>query len=182
VVISGPSGVGKSAVADRLLKDSRFARAVTATTRAPRPGERDGVDYVFLSVDEFRRRIGEGWFLEHAQVYGRLYGTPRANVDAVLASGRHCVLVIDVQGAETLRSAGLEQGGAVFVFLSAPDRTELERRLRSRGGDDAESVARRLDEVARESEHAARFAHHLVNHDVGATARAVAALVGVALT
>jgi guanylate kinase len=178
VVLSGPSGVGKSAVVDRVLRDPRFGRAITATTRAPRPGERDGVDYHFLDVDTFRARLGQGWFLEHAEVYAQLYGTPRSSVDAVLASGRHCILVIDVQGADTLRR---EAPDSIFVFLEAPDRRELERRLRSRGGDDPTSVDRRLDACERELREADRFAHRLVNLDVDATARAVAALVGVVL-
>jgi guanylate kinase len=117
LVVSGPSGVGKSAVAARLLLDRRFGRAVTATTRAPRKGERNGRDYVFLDAEEFVRRERAGWFLEYATVYGQLYGTPREHVEKVLASGRHCVLVVDVQGAATLRDRGIE---AEFVFLLPP--------------------------------------------------------------
>lgn len=176
--MSGPSGVGKSAVAGRLLRDPRFARAITATTRAPRPGERDGTDYHFLTADAFRAHLKDDWFLEHAEVYGRLYGTPRHEVEAVLASGRHCVLVIDVQGAATLRRGGVE---AAYVFLDPPSRDELERRLRARGGDDAASVARRLAEVAHELDEAEAFPHRVVNADLEAASRAVAALVGVDL-
>lgn len=178
LVLSGPSGVGKTAVAERLLADPRVARAITATTRAPRPGERDGVDYLFLSMDEFRRRLADGWFLEHADVYGRLYGTPRSSVEAVLASGRHCLLVIDVQGVATLRSAGTP---ATYVLLEPPSRAELERRLKTRGSDDPASQARRLDEAERELARAALFDHRVVNADLEAAAQEVAATVGLAL-
>ena len=125
-----------------------------------------------------RTRLAQGWFLEHAEVYGRLYGTPRHEVHAVLASGRHCVLVIDVQGAATLRRDGVE---AAYVFLDPPSRDELERRLRARGGDDAASVARRLAEAAHELDEAASFAHRVVNADLEAASRAVAHLLGVEL-
>lgn len=178
VVVSGPSGVGKTAVIDRLLVDPRFGRAVTATTRAPRQGEQDGVDYVFLSKDDFLRRVAAGWFLEHADVYGRLYGTPRNEAEAILASGRHCLLNIDVQGAATLRAAGVE---ALFVFLVPPSLAELERRLRERGLDAAEVVAGRLAAVDREMAQAERFDVRLVNRDLDVTARKLALSVGVAL-
>ena len=178
VVISGPSGVGKTAVIDLLLADPRFGRAVTATTRAPREGESDGVDYVFLSKEDFRRRLAEGYFLEHADVYGRLYGTPWSHAEAILASGRHCLLNIDVQGAATLRAARVE---ALFVFLVPPSLAELERRLRERGLDAADVVAGRLAAVDREMAEAGRFDVRLVNRDLGVTARKLALSVGVAL-
>ena len=131
LVLSGPSGVGKTVVGERILKDPRFGRAITATTRAPREGERDGVDYHFLTVEEFRRRLAAGWFLEHAEVYGRLYGTPVASVEDLRAAGLHCLLVIDVQGAATLRRQGVD---ALFVFLDPPSLDELARRLAGRDG------------------------------------------------
>src|SRR5262249_18729667 len=114
VVLSGPSGVGKTSVAERLLAQPGFARAVTATPRAPRKGERDGVDYVFLDEPTFRARVARGDFLEHAEVHGKLYGTPRESVDGVLRRGLACLLVIDVQGAAALRKAGVE---ALYVFV-----------------------------------------------------------------
>lgn len=173
LVLSGPSGVGKTAVADRLLATGRVSRAVTATTRAPRPGERDGVDYVFLSPDEFRRRLGEGWFLEHAEVYGRLYGTPRSSVEAVLAAGRDCLLVIDVQGVATLREAGTE---GVYVLLEPPSPEELERRLHRRGSDGPSDLARRLAEAQAELSRTALFDRRVVNRDLDAAVAEIAAL------
>lgn len=178
LVVSGPSGVGKSAVAARILRDRRFGRAVTATTRAPRKGERNGRDYVFLDAEEFIRRERAGWFLEYATVYGQLYGTPREHVEKVLASGRHCVLVVDVQGAATLRDRGIE---AAFVFLLPPSTDELLRRLVSRGGDPPESFSSRLDAAEAEMAQADRFAHRIVNDDIEAAAREVAAVLEVAL-
>jgi guanylate kinase len=178
LVLSGPSGVGKSAVAERVLKDPRFARAVTATTRPPRAGEVDGVAYLFLSRAEFERRVAAGWFLEHAEVYGRLYGTPRSSVEAVLASGRCCLLVIDVQGAATLRRQGVE---GRYVFLAAPTAADLERRLRGRGLDAPAEIARRLAAAEAELSEAHRFDRVLVNDDLEATARKLALEVGVDL-
>jgi guanylate kinase len=179
VVVSGPSGVGKTAVIERLLAHPRFARAVTATTRPPRAGERDGVDYLFLAPDEFRRRLDAGWFLESADVYGRLYGTPREGPERILASGRHCLLNIDVQGAATLRAAGVE---AVFVFLRSPSERELARRLRARGLDGPAEVERRLAAAERELAESRHFDLVLVNDDLGVTARNLARWVGVDLS
>ena len=178
LVLSGPSGVGKSAVAERVLSDPRFARAVTATTRTPRPGEVEGVSYVFLSRAEFEKRLAAGWFLEHAEVYGNLYGTPRSSVEAVLASGRCCLLVIDVQGAATLRREGVE---GRYVFLAAPSPSDLERRLRGRGLDAPAEIARRLAAAEAELAEAHRFDRVLVNDDLQGTARKLALEVGVDL-
>jgi guanylate kinase len=178
VVVSGPSGVGKTAVVERLLRHPRFARAVTATTRAPRGAEREGVDYVFLGNDEFERRVAAGWFLEHADVYGHRYGTPREGPEAITRSGRHCLLVIDVQGASTLRS---QRVPATFVFVAPPSLDELERRLRHRAQDGADSVARRRAVAEKELAQAQGFDLIVVNRDVEATARKVAKAVGVDL-
>ena len=178
LVLSGPSGVGKSAVAERVLKDPRFARALTATTRPPRAGEKDGVAYLFLAHPEFEKRVAAGWFLEHADVYGNLYGTPRSSVESVLASGRHCLLVIDVQGVASLRKSGVE---ARYVFLLAPSSEHLERRLRGRGLDSPEEIAKRLAAAERELAEKRHFDTVLVNDDLEATARKLALEVGVDL-
>ena len=154
VVISGPSGVGKTTVAQRLLQTPYYARAVTATTRSPRPGEVDGVDYRFLDEKTFRDGIAAGRFLEHAEVHGRLYGTPRDAVEAILHQGLICLLVIDVQGAATLRASGAD---ARYVFVAPPSDEELERRLKGRKTDSAIAISQRLanarTELARRSEY-----------------------------
>ena len=173
VILSGPSGVGKSAVAERLVASGTVRRAVTATTRRPRAGEVEGVDYFFLSREEFEKRLAAGWFLEHAVVYGNLYGTPKPSVDAVLASGTHCILVIDVQGAATLRGAEVE---AVYVLLTAPSAAELEKRLRGRGLDSPDVIAKRLSVAETELAAAARFDHVVVNDDLDDTVRKVGSL------
>lgn len=164
VVLSGPSGVGKSTVAARLLEDPLYARAVTATTRAPRPGERDGVDYHFLTPEEFEARLRRGEFLEHARVHGRLYGTPRAAVADVLASGRVCVLVIDVQGAATLRHAAVE---GLFVFLAPPSEADLLARLRGRATESEAELSLRVQNALREElPRRSEFHHVVVNDDL----------------
>jgi guanylate kinase len=178
VVVSGPSGVGKSALVARLLRDARFGRAVTATTRSPRGAERDGVDYLFLTREAFDARLRAGGFLEHADVYGCLYGTPKDGPDAVRRTGRHCLLNVDVQGAATLRRLGVE---AVFVFVAPPSLDELGRRIRARGEDFPDTLSRRLDAARGEIERRGEFDLVLVNDDLEATARALAAAVGVDL-
>lgn len=171
LVISGPSGAGKTTLAKNLLRDPRYARARTATTRPPRGDERDGVDYDFLAEAAFRRLEEEGGFVETAEVYGHRYGTPRKNLDAVRLTGRHAVLVVDVQGARTLRAMDLE---GTFVFVTAPGPEVLRRRLEARGEDDEATIRRRLEAAAREADEAPRFDLVIVNDDVDAATRRLA--------
>ena len=163
VVLSGPSGVGKTTVVDRLLERPGFRRAVTATTRAPRPGEVDGVHYRFLDDATFARLVAEGRFLEHATVHDRSYGTPIDAVDAVLDAGDTCLLNIDVQGAATLRERVPE---ALQVFLAPPSFEELERRLRGRRSETEEQVRRRLATARAELARADEFASVVINDDL----------------
>ncbi|MBI4338869.1 MAG: guanylate kinase [Chloroflexi bacterium] len=161
VVISGPSGVGKDAVLERMKRLPRpWHFIVTATTRPQRQGEHDGVDYTFLTPTQFEALLARDGFLEHATVYGRSYGVPRAQVEAALASGKDVIMKTDVQGARTLRS---NMPGAVLIFLAPPDMGELERRLRQRKSDTADDIERRIATAAHEMEHQADFDHVVVN-------------------
>jgi guanylate kinase len=165
-VVSGPSGVGKTTVVDRLLGRPGFARSITATTRKPRGAEQDGRDYLFLARETFERGVRDGRFLEHAVVYGNLYGTPRDEVEKVLARGEVCLLNIDVQGAEALRKSGLP---VVTVFIHPPSLEELERRLLGRATEGAEDARRRCEIARKEVAEAGRFDLQVVNRTVDAT-------------
>ena len=165
-VLSGPSGVGKDAVLAPLFSveacPPRLRRCITATTREPRPGEVEGLDYFFLNHEEFERRMAEGFFLEHASYAGRYYGTPKWWVEAELQGGNDVLLKIDVQGALQVRSQAPE---AVLVFIAPPSEEELERRLRGRDPDaDPDDLARRLA-IAREELALARKYDYLVVND-----------------
>ena len=175
LVLSGTSGSGKTTVAQALLRDPRYARARTATTRPRRAGELDGVDYDFLTEDAFRSGLARGDFVEHAVVYGHLYGTPRANLASILESGRNCVLVVDVQGVENLRRQAIE---AFTVFVTAPSAEELRRRLERRGQDDPETIERRLQAAAEEQQEAEGFDLVLVNDVVEAAVERLVARAG----
>jgi guanylate kinase len=163
VVISGPSGSGKTSVCHELVRDPRFTPSISATTRAPRGGEVEGVHYYFLSEEEFRRRIADGRFLEWAEVYGRLYGTPREPVEKLVAEGKIVVLNIDVQGAARLRE---NQVDAITIFLKPPSPEELERRLRGRRTDRDDAIAKRLALAAFEMAEAGRYDKIVVNDDL----------------
>src|SRR6266480_5241170 len=141
-VITGPSGVGKGTLIRRLLERMpELELSVSATTRPPRPGERDGVDYHFLTEEEFDRMVHDGRLLEHATYSGNRYGTPRSEVEPRLAAGRSVVLEIEVQGARQVREAMPE---AVQVFIAPPSPAALRERLEGRGTDRPEAIARRL--------------------------------------
>ncbi len=166
VVISGPSGVGKTTLLRRLLADlPTLIPSVSATTRPPRAGERDGVDYHFLAQDEFDRRRAAGEFLECCQVYGRQhwYGTLVAEVEPRLAAGKWVVLEIDVEG--TLSVLRLyPQAITIFVEPSRPE--QLFERLKGRGTESPEAMARRLEVAHRELHEAHRYRHRVVNENV----------------
>jgi len=175
MVIAAASGVGKSSVSRALLEsEPELALSVSATTRAPRAGEVDGVHYHFRSLEQFLAMVAAGEMLEHAEVFGRRYGTPRGPVEAALASGRDVLFDIDWQGFRQVQQK-LPQD-LVGVFLLPPDMAELERRLRGRGTDSEAEVAKRMAAARDEISHWDEFDHVLVNDDLAATVAQVRAI------
>lgn len=160
-VITGPSGVGKGTLIRGLRERiPELELSVSATTRAPRPGERDDIDYVFLSEEDFEHRVHAGDFVEHARYSGNRYGTLRSELERRMAGGRPVVLEIEVQGARQVREAMPE---AVQVFIAPPAESALRTRLVTRGTDTPEAVAARLTTARRELEAKDEFAHVVVN-------------------
>jgi guanylate kinase len=160
-IVSAPSGAGKTSLVKSLLAhDPALGRSVSVTTRAPRRGERDGVHYHFLAPDAFRAAVAAGEFLEHAEVFGNLYGTREADVRAGLVPGRGLILEIDWQGARQVRA---RFPGAVGVFILPPSTVELERRLRHRGTDSQAVIARRLAQAHDEMGHWSEYDYVIVN-------------------
>ena len=164
-VLSSPSGAGKSTIARMLLAaDPDIAMSISATTRPIRPGEIDGVDYHFVSVDRFKEMVGAGEFLEWAHVFGHRYGTPKAPVEAMLDQGRDVLFDIDWQGAQQLyQQAG---GDVVRSFILPPSLEELERRLTARNTDHPDVVAARMERAASEISHWDGYEYVLINDDV----------------
>jgi len=161
IVITGPSGVGKGTLIRGLLERiPELELSVSATTRAPRPGERDGVDYHFLTPEEFEAHVRAGDFLEHATYSGHRYGTLRTEVERRLDAGRAVVLEIEVQGARQVRQA---MADAIAVFIAPPSREALRARLVGRGTDPPDQVEDRMRTAERELEAQPEFAHVVVN-------------------
>ena len=170
VVLSGPSGAGKSTVCGHLFpRLERLKFSVSCTTRAPRPGETDGVHYHFLTVDEFKKRVAAGDFLEWAEVHGNYYGTLVCEVAPHILNGDDVILDIDVQGqeqiVEKIKSHADWGNSLVTVFLTPPSFAILEQRLRGRGTDSEEAIVRRLGNARREMELWRRYDYVIINDD-----------------
>ena len=164
LVISAPSGAGKTTLVQRLLREfPQFGYSISCTTRQPRQGEVDGKDYVFLSREEFEQRRAQGYFAEWAEVHGNLYGTPLAPVKDSLQRGQDVLFVIDVQGAAQLK---LSLAEAVFIFILPPSMTELERRLRSRALDDEATIERRMANARQEMLESRWYDALVINDDL----------------
>lgn len=165
LVLSSPSGAGKTTLSRRLLEaDSEIDMSVSATTRKPRPGEVEGKDYYFLSTEDFGIMRNRDEFLEHAKVFGNYYGTPREPVEKALAQGRDVLFDIDWQGTQQLDETA--QDDLVKVFILPPSAQELERRLRKRAQDPAEVVAERMAKASDEISHYQEYDYIIINENM----------------
>jgi guanylate kinase len=166
IILSSPSGAGKSTLSRRLLEsDAEVRFSVSATTRPPRPGEQEGRDYVFKSRREFEAMVAGGAMLEHAEVFGNLYGTPLAPVEAAIGQGHDVLFDVDWQGGQQIRNSSLRDA-AVSIFILPPSIAELEARLLARGQDTREIVAARMAKARDEISHWAEYDYVLVNESL----------------
>lgn len=166
VILSSPSGAGKSTLAHRLMEwDETLRFSVSATTRPPRPGEVDGQHYHFTTERDFRELVASEQMLEHAEVFGNFYGTPRAPVESAMREGRDTLFDVDWQGGQQIRASALG-AQVVSIFVLPPSLAELERRLRSRGQDSDEVIAGRMAKSCAEISHWAEYDYVLVNDDL----------------
>jgi guanylate kinase len=174
-IISAPSGSGKSTLVHRLLQSvPNLAFSVSYTTRPPRPGEKNAVDYNFLSRVEFEQRLAHNEFLEYAEVYGNYYGTHRTSIDNAVQNHKDLVLDIDVQGARQLKVAIPE---AIGIFVLPPSRQVLELRLRARSQDSEEVIQRRLKAAAEEVRNYIQYDYVLINREIEESAAKLATIV-----
>ncbi len=170
VILSSPSGAGKSTLARRLMDwDPELRFSVSATTRKPRPGEVEGEHYYFRSTEQFRAMVADGEMLEHAEVFGNFYGTPRGPVEAAMRAGRDTLFDVDWQGGQQIRASSLGKH-VVSIFVLPPSLTELERRLVSRGQDAPDVIATRMQKSRNEISHWAEYDYVIVNDDLDRSA------------
>ena len=175
LVLSSPSGAGKTAIARHLLeRDDGLTLSVSVTTRSMRSGETDGVDYRFVDGAEFERMVAADAFIEHATVFNNSYGTPRRPVEAGLAAGRDILFDVDWQGAQELRNR--MPGDQVSVFILPPSMAELERRLMARAQDSADVVASRMERAANEISHWGEYDYVVINRELECAAASVLAI------
>ncbi|ATX66720.1 guanylate kinase [Roseinatronobacter bogoriensis] len=177
IILSSPSGAGKSTLARRLMEwDPTIRFSVSATTRAPREGEVDGREYFFTRRDDFENMIAQGEMLEHAEVFGNFYGSPKAPVDAALQEGRDMLFDIDWQGGQQVRNSTLGKD-VVSIFVLPPSIAELDARLRMRGQDSDDVIDGRMRKSRDEISHWAEYDYVLINDDLDATEAALRGIV-----
>ena len=178
-IISGPSGCGKSTVLSRVMEQGNYYFSISATTREPRPGEKDGVNYHFLKREEFLDLLEKNEFLEHAEYVGNFYGTPITPVLEHTAAGEDVLLDIEVQGAVQVMSRLPE---AISIFIAPPSAEELERRLRGRSTDADDKIKRRLTRASEELKYISAYDYIVVNDELEETVRKVTEIINKAKT
>ncbi len=167
IIISAPSGCGKTTIVERLLaRNKRLTRSVSYTTRAPRPGEQDGVDYFFVSPQDFGGKLEKNFFLEHATVFGERYGTSEAFVKEKIKQGKDCILAVDVQGMKQLLKRFQNGAAIVSIFVMPPSLEALESRLRKRSTETEAEVKKRLAIAKQEIAERSIYDHVVVNEEV----------------
>ena len=177
VILSSPSGAGKTSIARALVKgNENFLFSVSATTRKSRPGEVNGREYDFLTVDQFRQKIKEGQFLEHAKVFGNLYGTPLQAVRDSISQGKSVVFDVDWQGGKQIRSSSLSEF-VISIFILPPSIKELHDRLMNRAQDSSETVKDRMKKSIDEIMHWKEYDYVIVNRDFDKTLREVESII-----
>ena len=175
IVISGPSGAGKGTICKALLeKHKDLYLSVSATTRSPRKGEVEGVNYYFLTREQFNTKVSENGFLEYAEVYGNFYGTPKANVEQMLEDGKDVILEIDIQGALKVKENFSE---GVFIFILPPSMEELKQRIIKRGSETKESLMTRFKSAYQEINYVSKYNYAVVNDTVEIAAGKVEAII-----
>jgi guanylate kinase len=177
IVLSSPSGAGKTTLTRKLLADNpNMTMSVSATTRLPRPAEREGVDYYFVSKNQFSDMVNNGDLLEHARVFDHHYGTPRAPVETALTEGKDVIFDIDWQGAQQLAEAAVDD--LVKIFILPPNMRELEKRLKTRAQDSDSVIAKRMSKSEAEISHWAEYDYVIVNEDVEAALSELRMIIG----
>lgn len=165
IIISGPSGAGKSTLTHRLIQDPAYQLSVSCTTRKIRPGEQNGKDYYFLTRDVFEQKILENQFLEYAQYDGNYYGTLLSELDRILPSA-HCLLDIDVQGAQSIREHPFLKAKTIFIFIEPPNLEEQVQRLKTRGNNPDFNLEVRLERARKEIQEKTKFDQVFVNQNL----------------
>ena len=175
LVVSGPSGAGKGTICKALLeKHKEIYLSVSATTRSPRKGEVEGVNYYFTTTEEFVKRVEEGDFLEHAEVYGNYYGTPKSSVEKMLEQGKDVILEIDIQGALKVKE-NCEEG--IFIFILPPSMEELKQRIIKRGSETPESLMTRFKSAYKEINYISKYNYAVVNDEVDLAVKKLEAII-----
>ncbi|MGN0711092.1 MAG: guanylate kinase [Anaerovoracaceae bacterium] len=173
-VVSGPSGAGKGTICQRVIEETDVELSISMTTRNPRPKEKEGVNYYFVSKEEFLKKIEHDGFLEYAEVYGNYYGTPKENVMRKLNEGKDVILEIDIQGAMKVKEAYPD---GVFIFILPPSMRELRKRITGRGSETEEAINMRLGETLKEVSYIDKYDYCVINGELDEAVARVKAIV-----